>query len=267
MGARAKPAVNEPILLRQDEAGVATLTLNRPRVRNSLSVALMDALQNEIDAIAEDPSVRVVVIGASGSAFCAGHDLKELRANANRGFYEKLFAQCSRLMLSITRLKKPVIAKVQGSATAAGCQLVATCDLAVATEDARFATPGVQIGLFCSTPTVALTRAVAHKHAMEMLFTGDFVDAEEALRIGLVNRVVPPARLDEEINALAAKIAGTSPLILATGKEAFHRQIGLGLEEAYAYASAVMTRNLLAHDAKEGIDAFLEKRAPVWQGR
>lgn len=267
MGGTAKSAANERVLLRHDEAGVATLTLNRPEVRNSLSVALMDALENEIDAMAKDSSVNVVVIGASGATFCAGHDLKELRANANQSFYEKLFTQCSRLMLSITRLNKPVIAKVQGAAVAAGCQLVATSDLAVAAEEARFATPGVEIGLFCSTPMVALTRAVAPKHAMEMLFTGDFVEAEEALRIGLVNRVVPRPRLDEEVRALAEKIAAKSPLTLAIGKEAFHRQMGIGLEEAYASASEVMTRNLLTHDAEEGIDAFLEKRAPLWQGR
>ena len=257
----------ERILLRKDDAGVAWLTLNRPAQRNALSIALMTALQAEVEAIAADKSVKAVVIAGAGPAFCAGHDLREIRASPGRQHYERIFEQCSRLMLSLARLPKPVIARVHGVATAAGCQLVATCDLAVAAADARFATPGVNIGLFCSTPMVALTRAVGRKAAMEMLLTGDLLDARRARDLGLVNRVVPADRLDEEVVALARQIAGKSPLALAIGKEAFYRQAELGLAEADAYASEVMTRNMLARDAEEGVDAFLEKRSPSWEGR
>jgi len=245
---------------------VAWLTLNRPRARNALSVGLMTALQDAIDACARDDAIRVVVIAGAGPSFCAGHDLRELRANPDRAAHEALFAQCSRLMTSIVRLPKPVIARVHGVATAAGCQLVASCDLAIAAETARFATPGVNIGLFCSTPMVALSRAVGRKAAMEMLLTGDMVDAATARALGLVNRVVPDADLDDTVAALAAQIAGKSPLTLAIGKEAFYRQAELPLDEAYAYAAAAMTRNMMARDAAEGIDAFLEKRDPVWSG-
>jgi len=254
------------LLLRRDDAGVAWLTLNRPAARNALSMALMQALDAELAAIAGDPSVHVVVIGGAGPAFCAGHDLREVRATPQRSAYEALFAQCSRLMLRIVRLPQPVIARVHGVATAAGCQLVASCDLAVAADNARFATPGVNIGLFCSTPMVALSRAVGRKQAMEMLLTGELIDAETARGYGLVNRVVPPAELDAAVAALAGQIAGKSPLTLAIGKEAFYRQAELGLEQAYAYASEVMVRNMLARDAEEGVDAFLQKRAPVWTG-
>ena len=257
----------EQLVLRSDADGVATLTLNRPQQRNALSVAMMSALQSAIDAIAKDKSVKIVVIAGAGSAFCAGHDLKELRANPGRQHYEAVFAQCSRLMMSLTKLPQPVIARIHGIATAAGCQLVATCDLAVASEEARFATPGVNLGLFCSTPMVALTRAVGRKPAMEMLLTGEMVAAEEGKRLGLINRVVPAAKLDDEVMALARHIAGKSPLTVAIGKEAFYRQSELGLEAAYAYASEVMTLNMMARDATEGIDAFLEKRRPDWQGR
>jgi enoyl-CoA hydratase/carnithine racemase len=263
----AREAAAEPILLRRQENGVAWLTMNRPAARNALSVALMDALQGAIEELARDASVKVVVLAGSGPAFCAGHDLREMRANPGRQHYEAVFAQCSRLMTSIVRLPKPVIARVHGIATAAGCQLVATCDLAVASGDARFATPGVNIGLFCSTPMVALSRAVGRKPAMEMLLTGELVDAGQARQWGLVNRVVPAAELDAAVLALAGQIAAKSPLTLAIGKEAFYRQAELGLDEAYAYASEVMTRNMLARDAAEGIDAFLEKRPPVWEGR
>jgi enoyl-CoA hydratase/carnithine racemase len=255
------------LLLREDRDGIARLTLNRPAARNALSVGLMSALQDEIDRIAADRSVKVVVIAGAGPAFCAGHDLREIRANPGRAAYEALFDQCSRLMLSITRVPKPVIARVHGVATAAGCQLVATCDLAVAAEDARFATPGVNIGLFCSTPMVALTRAVGRKAAMEMLLTGDLVPASRALELGLVNRVVPAAALDDEIDRLGRQLAEKSPLVLEIGKEAFYRHADMGLEDAYRYASEVMTRNMLARDAEEGVDAFLERRRPEWQGR
>ncbi|HTZ80415.1 MAG TPA: enoyl-CoA hydratase [Stellaceae bacterium] len=267
MSAEAAAEASEQVLLRHDSDGIARLTLNRPAQRNALSLELMAALQLHLEAIARDDMVKVVVIAAAGPGFCAGHDLREMRANPSRQHYERTFKACSDLMLSITRLPKPVIARVHGIATAAGCQLVATCDLAVAAETARFATPGINIGLFCSTPMVALSRAVSRKQAMEMLLTGDLVPAERAREAGLVNRVVPEAELDAAVTALARQIAGKSPLILKIGKEAFYRQAELGLQEAYAYASEVMTRNMLAHDAEEGIDAFLEKRPPHWEGR
>ena len=256
-----------PLLLRHDDGAVARLVLNRPAARNALSVALMAALQEQVDAIAGARDIRVVVIAGNGPAFSAGHDLKEMRANPDNAACEALFRQCSRLMLSITRLPKPVIARVHGMATAAGCQLVATCDLAVAAADARFATPGVDLGLFCSTPAVALGRAIGRKRAMEMLLTGRPVDAARALELGLVNRVVPAAELDAAVDGLAATLGEKSPTAVAMGKEAFYRQIDRDLEDAYALASEVMTRNMLAEDASEGIDAFLEKRKPRWKGR
>jgi enoyl-CoA hydratase/carnithine racemase len=255
------------ILLRHDADGIATLTLNRPAARNALSRALMSELQAVLDAIAADRATKVVIIGANGPAYSAGHDLKEIRANPGRAFYEALFAQCSRLMQSIVKLPQPVIAQVQGLAYAAGCQLVATCDLAIAADAATFCTPGVNIGLFCSTPMVAASRNLPRKRMMEMLLLGDPVSAEEAKRLGLVNRVVPAARLDAEALAMAKKVAGKSPLVVKIGKEAFYRQAELPLAEAYDYASRVMTENMLARDAEEGIDAFLEKRAPKWEGR
>jgi enoyl-CoA hydratase/carnithine racemase len=258
--------VKEQILQRRDAEGVAWLTLNRPAARNALSMALMQALVDELGAIEHDVSVKVVVIGGAGPAFCAGHDLRELRAHPDRESYQATFALCSRLMTSIVRLPKPVIARVHGIATAAGCQIVATCDLAVATDAARFATPGVNIGLFCSTPMVALSRAVARKAAMEMLLTGDLIDAKRAFELGLVNRVVAEDRLDAEVAALASQIVAKSPLTLAMGKEAFYRQAEMGLDDAYSFAAEVMTRNMLARDAAEGIDAFLGKRQPVWTG-
>jgi enoyl-CoA hydratase/carnithine racemase len=264
---KAAATTNEPILLRRDADGVATLTLNRPQARNALSMALMADLLSALEAIGGDASVKVVVLAGSGPAFCAGHDLKELRGDPRRDAYEAVFARCSALMLAITRLPKPVIARVHGVATAAGCQLVATCDLAIAAEEARFATPGVNIGLFCSTPMVALSRAVPRKQAMEMLLTGELIPASRAAEIGLVNRAVPAAELDRAVMDLARAIADKSPLTLAIGKEAFYRQIDLDLAAAYAYTSEVMTTNMLARDAEEGVDAFLAKRKPVWQGR
>ena len=258
--------VTEKLLLRRDADGVAWLTLNRPAARNALSLGLMEALVVELDTIASDAAVKVVVVGGAGPAFCAGHDLRELRSQPQRPFYESTFQLCSKLMTRIVRLPKPVIARVHGVATAAGCQLVATCDLAVAADTARFATPGVNIGLFCSTPMVALSRAVGRKAAMEMLLTGDLINASRAHELGLVNRVVPEAELDSAVAALAAQIVAKSPLTLAIGKEAFYRQAEMGLDDAYAYASEVMTRNMLARDAAEGIDAFLGKREPQWTG-
>jgi enoyl-CoA hydratase/carnithine racemase len=255
-----------PPLLRDDRDGVATLTLNRPRARNALTQGLVAALDAELTAIATDDSVHVIVIAAAGPAFCAGHDLREMRATPTRESYEAAFAQSCRLMQRIVSLPKPVIARVQGAASAAGCQLVATCDLAIAGDSAKFATPGVNIGLFCSTPMVALSRAVGRKAAMEMLLTGALIDAHRAREIGLINRVVPDAELDAVVAALAHQIAGKSPLTIAIGKEAFYRQAELDLAAAYALTAEVMTRNMLARDAGEGIDAFLEKRPPVWTG-
>jgi enoyl-CoA hydratase/carnithine racemase len=253
-------------LLRHDSDHIATLTLNRPAARNALSVGLMEMLDAELAAIAEDRTVKAVIIGANGPAFCAGHDLREIRATPAQKAYEAVFALCSRLMQRIVRLPQPVIAQVHGPATAAGCQLVASADLAVAAETARFATPGVDIGLFCSTPMVALTRAVGRKAAMEMLLTGEMVPADRARELGLINRVVPEVELRAATLALARQIAAKSPLTVAIGKEAFHRQAEMDLASAYDYSSRVMTRNMLARDAAEGIDAFLTKRHPQWTG-
>ncbi|WP_366655814.1 enoyl-CoA hydratase [Fodinicurvata sp. EGI_FJ10296] len=253
-------------VLRADADGIATLTLNRPDARNALSVGMMTALADSLDAAGRDPAVKVVIIAATGPAFCAGHDLKEVRANPGRAFYERLFRQCSDLMMGITRLPKPVIAAVHAMATAAGCQLVASCDLALAGRSARFATPGVNIGLFCSTPMVALSRAVGRKAAMEMLLTGEAIDAEKAVGLGLINRVVDDTDLMTEAGTMAATIASKSPLTLKVGKEAFYRQAEMDLADAYDYTSGVMVRNMMADDATEGIDAFLNKRRPNWSG-
>ncbi len=256
----------DPILTRRDAGGIATLTLNRPAARNALSVALMTELEGALAAIAADASVKVVVLAAAGPAFCAGHDLKEMRALTGRDEVAAVFALCSRVMTAVVRLPQPVIAKVHAMATAAGCQLVASCDLAYASTEAKFATPGVNIGLFCSTPMVALSRAVGRKQAMEMLLSGVPVDAVTAERWGLVNRVVPAEALDGAVAEMAGLIAAKSPYTLKVGKEAFYRQLEMGLDDAYAHASQVMTENMLAMDAAEGIDAFLEKRPPVWRG-
>jgi len=258
---------SESVLLRSDTDGVCTLTLNRPAARNALSRDLLTALQTELDAIATDRSVRVVVVTGAPPAFCAGHDMREIRANPTQAYYEATFAASSRVMKSITALPQPVIARVDGIATAAGCQIVASCDLAVASENAKFATPGVHIGLFCSTPMVPISRKIGRKAMMEMLLLGEMVDADEALRLGLVNRVVPSAELDATVAAMTKKITAKSPLTLEIGKEAFYRQLDMPIEDAYAYCGAVMTRNMLAHDAEEGIDAFIEKREPKWEGR
>ena len=260
------PPPHDALLLRHDADGVAHLTLNRPQARNALSMALMAALDEALIALAADPSVKVVIIAGSGPAFCAGHDLREMRAHPEEASAAATFNLCSQLMQRIIALPQPVIAQVHGVATAAGCQLVATCDLAIAADSARFATPGVNIGLFCSTPMVALSRAVPRKQAMEMLLTGDMIPADRAREIGLVNRVVPEAELATTTAALATAIAAKSALTVAIGKAAFYRQAELPLADAYRYAAAVMTRNMMAHDAAEGIDAFLAKRHPVWTG-
>jgi enoyl-CoA hydratase/carnithine racemase len=248
-------------LVRSERSGaVAVLTLDRPQARNALSVELMGELEQSLGAVAADRSVKAVILGSTGPAFCSGHDLKEMRACRDRDVYQDLFAQCSRLMLAIVRLPQPVIARVQGIATAAGCQLVASCDLAVAAESARFATPGVNIGLFCSTPMVALSRNVSRKHAMEMLLTGDPIDAGTALGWGLVNRVVPAERVAAETRALLARATRGSARSKAIGKRAFLHQIDLELSSAYRYASEVMAAASQSEEARENMAAFLEKR-------
>lgn len=273
MNAATEMAGDAPILLRQDGPdGVTVLTLNRPAARNSLSLQMLETLENALAAIGEDARVRCLVLAASGPVFCAGHDLKEItahRADADggRAFYDRAMATCARVMQAITALPQPVIAAVQGVATAAGCQLVATCDLAVASDQARFATPGVDIGLFCSTPAVPLARAVPRKAAMEMLLTAEMVGAEHALRIGLINRVVPAGQVMDAALALARSIAGRSALTVRLGKRAFYAQVEKPLAEAYAEAACVMTDNMMARDAAEGIAAFVGKRKPVWEDR
>lgn len=253
-------------LLREDRAdGVSLLTLNRPAAYNSLSRRMLEQLHTTLTEIAANPRVRVVVIrGAGEKAFCAGHDLKEMGAERTYDALKALFDRCSQVMLALTRLPQPVIARVHGIATAAGCQLVAACDLAVASEDARFATSGVKYGLFCSTPMVALSRNIPRKPAMEMLLTGDFIDAATALQHGLVNRVVPRQQLDAEIDALCARLLDKPADVLALGKRAFYRQLEMGLEEAYAFTTEVIVQNALGASFEEGLRAFVEKRRPVW---
>ena len=261
-----------PVLLREDADGIAILTLNRPEGRNSLSEALLAALTESLADIATDKRVRVVVLAANGPAFSAGHDMKEMTARRSdpdrgRAYFKQLMDACSTMMQAIVHLPKPVIAAVQGPASAAGCQLIASCDLAVASSHAKFATPGVNIGLFCSTPMVALSRNVSRKAAMEMLLTGDLTGAEEAQRIGLVNRVVAPGTERDEAHKLARQIASKSALTVKFGKEAFYRQLEMTLADAYRYTSEVMVENMLARDAEEGIGAFIEKRPPSWEDR
>jgi enoyl-CoA hydratase/carnithine racemase len=260
------------ILLREDIAGVAILTLNRPQALNSLSEAMLEALGDALTAIAHDDTVRVVILAANGPAFCAGHDLKELnrrRADEDlgRGYFKHIFSMSSTIMQQIVALPQPVIAAVQGTATAAGCQLVASCDLAVASHAGKFATSGIDVGLFCSTPMVALSRNVPRKQAAEMLMTGEMISAEHAERIGLVNRVVTPGHERDEALKLARTIAAKSALAIRVGKEAFYRQLGMPLAEAYEYTAGVMVDNLLARDAEEGINAFIAKRKPIWEDR
>jgi enoyl-CoA hydratase/carnithine racemase len=272
MQAPAHTALANAILLRETIGPIAVLTLNRPQVRNSLSEDLLAALSDALSAIAADTNVRAVVIAANGPAFCAGHDMRELLAHRTgadrgRGFFAKLMDQCSSVMQAIVHLPQPVIAAVQGPATAAGCQMVASCDLAVASAAAGFCTPGVNIGFFCSTPMVALSRNVAPKHAMEMLLTGDMMSAEQALQMGLINRIVPPGREREEATRLAQQVASKSAAVVKFGKEAFYDQIEMNLADAYRHASAVMVENMMLRDAAEGIGAFLEKRKPTWEDR
>ncbi len=258
--------VQEPVLLRSDAAGVAGLALNRPEAYNALSRELLSALQAELDKIQADPSVRVVVITGNGRAFCAGHDMKEMAGERQREKLLELFGQCSQVMLSLTRLPQPVVALVDGLAAAAGCQLVAACDLALATTNARFATSGVKYGLFCSTPMVPLSRNVPRKAALEMLMTGDFIEADDALRLGLVNQVVSPDRLEDAFDALLARLLEKPREVLALGKRAFYQQLEMGLEDAYRFTTEVIVDNALGKEFEEGLAAFMEKREPNWQG-
>lgn len=255
-----------PILMREDKDGVVTLTLNRPTQFNSLSEEMLAELQAALDAIAADKSVRAVVIAGAGKAFCSGHDLKQMRANHSKAYMQKLFRQCGKVMMSITEMPQPVIARIHGIATAAGCQLVAMCDLAVAVEGARFAVSGINVGLFCATPSVALGRAMGRKQAMEMLLTGDFIDAAEAQRRGLINRVVPLDQLDAEVKKLTDSICAKSAVAVGMGKQMFYKQLEMGLDGAYQLASETMACNMMADDAAEGIDAFMQKRKPEWKG-
>ncbi len=265
---RSAPLPNEPVLLREDHGRIAVLTLNRPRAMNALSGELIDALSAEFDRLAADKAIRVVVIQAKGRAFSAGHDLREVRSSSDYGFHHDLISRCSAMMMKIRKLPQPVIAKVHAIATAAGCQLVAACDLAVASSDATFATPGVHIGLFCGTPSVPLGRNIGAKRALDMLFTGEPVDAQTALRDGLLSRVVPPDQLDTATMDLAQHIATKSPLVLAQGKELFHKHMEMDLEQAYAYATTFMAGGIMREDAKIGIDAFVNKKPqPDWTGR
>ncbi|WP_460873975.1 enoyl-CoA hydratase [Paralcaligenes ginsengisoli] len=256
----------QSLLLADRVDGVVTLTLNRPDQYNALSEELLGELQRNLDAIADDDELRCVVLAAAGRAFCAGHDLKQMRSRPDQAYYEELFARCGRVMQSLVALPVPVIAKVQGTATAAGCQLVASCDLAVAADTAKFAVSGINVGLFCSTPAVALSRNVPIKKAFEMLVTGRFISSSEAVDNGLINKAVAPEQLDVTVAALVQTICSKSPVAVRTGKAMYRRQHGMSLGDAYEYAGKIMAQNMMADDAGEGIDAFMQKRPPVWKG-
>lgn len=255
----------DPVLLEQHQ-GLARITLNRPAKYNALSEEVLDSLQHILDKLAQDPSLQCVIIQAEGKAFCAGHDLKQMRSKPEHDYYRGLFSRCSRVMQGVLALPVPVIARVQGLATAAGCQLVATCDMAVATESTRFAVSGINVGLFCSTPAVALSRCVPPKAAMEMLMTGEFISAQRAQELGLINYAVAEDQLDQTVQKLADSIMAKSPVAVRAGKAMFYRQRSLAIEQAYDYAGQVMADNMMSNDACEGIDAFIEKRAPQWSG-
>jgi len=257
--------IDAPLVMRSNAGGLVTLRLNRPQQFNALSEAMLAALQAEFDALADDPDVRCVVLAAEGRAFCAGHDLRQMQATRELDYYKQLFAQCSRVMRTIQALPVPVIARVHGIATAAGCQLVASCDLAIAGESARFAVSGINVGLFCATPAVALSRNVAAKRAFEMLVTGRFIDAATAADWGLVNQAVADDALDDQLALLAQSIMDKSPTAVRYGKQMFYRQRQMALAEAYTYAGEVMAKNMMEDDAHEGVSAFLEKRPPQWQ--
>jgi enoyl-CoA hydratase/carnithine racemase len=267
MSASANQVIDQSILLREDSDGITTLILNRPAQYNALSGELLTELQTALDDINQDESVRVVIIAANGKAFCPGHDLKEMRASEEREVHQALFDKCSKMMLTINQLQQPVIARVNGIATAAGCQLVANCDLALAAEDSRFAVSGINVGLFCSTPAVPLSRNMGRKQALHMLLTGDFISAQTAQQYGLVNEVVPAAELEQATIALAQKIVARSAHAIKLGKEMFYRQLTMDLSDAYAYASERMACNMDSQDAREGIDAFIQKRKPEWVGK
>ena len=268
MSASERAAAETPFVLRRDDGGVVTLTLNRGERFNPLSSAMIAALESELDAVGANRNARVVVLAGAGRGFCAGHDLKELRAHSDDGpWQQKVFADCSRMMVKMTQIPQPIIARVHGIATAAGCQLVSMCDLAVASDEARFALPGVNVGIFCSTPAVGVARNIGRKRSMEMLLTGELFDAQTALGWGLVNRVVPAASLDTEVARFASIILARSGKVVATGKRAFYRQIDQPLEGAYATTSDSMASSMLEADAAEGIDAFVEKRPARWSDR
>jgi enoyl-CoA hydratase/carnithine racemase len=267
MSANPSEVISESILLREDEDGIATLTLNRPKQYNALSRALLTELQKALDDISADDSIRVVIIAANGKAFCPGHDLKEMRSSEDRAFHQAIFDQCGKMMLTINQLPQPVIAQVNGIATAAGCQLVANCDLAVASSEASFAVSGIDLGLFCSTPAVPLSRNLSRKQAMQMLLTGDFISASKAQAFGLVNEVVEAVDLEQATRDLAGKIAAKSSHAIRLGKEMFYRQLPMDLSEAYAFAGEKMVCNMSSEDAREGFDAFIDKRKPEWKGR
>jgi enoyl-CoA hydratase/carnithine racemase len=264
MNAQSHAEDLEPLVLQQQRGGAVFLTLNRPAQYNVLSEQMLAALHAALEALAADSSARVVVLGGAGKAFCAGHDLKQMKANRSLEYYQQLFDDCSRLMMRIQTLPQPVIARVHGVATAAGCQLVAMCDLAVAADEARFAVSGVNVGLFCATPSVALSRNVGRKAAFEMLMTGEFIDAAAAVQRGLINRSVPADRLDQEIERLAAAIVAKPPSVIAAGKALFYRQMELGIAPAYQLAGQAMACNLIDDIAQEGVSAFIEKRSPNW---
>ena len=258
---------NEPLVIRENSGSIVTLTLNSPKQFNALSVELLTAMQAQLDNISQDTRIQVLVIAANGKAFCAGHNLKEMRANPDEAFQRALFEQCSQMMLTINRMPQVVIAKVEGIATAAGCQLVAACDLAVASDNAKFATSGINVGLFCSTPAVAVSRNLSRKQAFEMLITGEFIDAHTALQQGLINRVASAEQLDQTLQSLINAITAKSSVAVRTGKNMFYKQLDMELAEAYEYAAEVMTCNMMADDVSEGIDAFIEKRPAVWTGQ
>ena len=258
---------NEQSLLREDKGGIVTLTLNRPKQYNALTEELVADLQGVFDSLMEDNAARVVVIRANGKAFCTGHDLKQMSAHTDEGYFREEFASSGRMMVTMTKIPQPVIARIHGIATAGGCQLVANCDLAVASEDASFATNGIANGLFCSTPSVPISRNLNRKQAFEMLFTGEFIDAPTALAWGLVNRVVPADRLDAAVAELADSIKSKSRVTVASGKRMFYEQLNMPLQEAYRFAGDVMAKDMMSEDAAEGINAFVEKRKPVWRDR
>lgn len=265
MSTSAESLTLEPILLRSDDSGVSTLTLNRPNQFNALSEQMLDDLQAALNDIGENGHIRVVIIAGSGKAFCGGHDLKEMRTHPDEEYYRHLFNKCSAMMMTMTQIPQPVIARVHGTATAAGCQLVANADLAVASTSATFATSGINLGLFCSTPGVPLSRNVLRKHAMEMLLTGEFISAHRAEHLGLVNRVVEPDLLDGQVMSLAHHIAARPAIAVQTGKQMFYKQIDKELRDAYKFAADVMAKNMMAADTAEGIDAFIQKREPAWK--